>query len=170
MERPDHAQQRGAQVRALLRGYGSSADAHHPVAPHPQGEGAEQAMRAALSDAGCGIGDVDHVNAHGTSTPVGDTAEALALLRLFRGAPPAVTATKSVLGHAMSASAAIEAALTVLALEHQAVPPTANLRQQAPGRELDIVTDRPRPAALGVALSNSFGFGGQNSALVLATP
>lgn len=170
LERQGDARARGAHVRALLRGCASSSDAHHPVAPHPEGAGAERALRAALADAGCAPGDVDHVNAHGTSTPAGDTAEALALLRTFDGTPPPVTATKGVLGHALGASAAIEAALTVLTMQHGHIPPTANLRRQLPGQELDIVTGEPRPAGVGVAVSSSFGFGGQNTVLVLGTP
>ncbi|MFF4369467.1 beta-ketoacyl-[acyl-carrier-protein] synthase family protein [Streptomyces sp. NPDC001594] len=170
LEHPDHARARGATVRAWLRGYGASADAHHPTSPHPQGAGAEQAIRQALTDAGCTPGDVGHVNAHGTATRAGDAAEALALLRVFNGAPPPVTASKSIIGHALGAAGAIEAALTVLALERQEVPPTANLVQQDTGREMDIVTVRPRPVNADLALSTSCGFGGQNAALVLAAP
>lgn len=170
LERAEHARSRGAHVRSWLRGYGASADAHHPTSPHPQGLGAEQAIRQALADAGCTPRDVGHVNAHGTATRLGDTAEALALLRVFTGAPPAVTASKSIVGHALGAAGAIEAALTVLALERQEVTPTANLGQQDTGRQMDIVTGRPRPVAFDVALSTSCGFGGQNAALVLATP
>nr|WSW63004.1 beta-ketoacyl-[acyl-carrier-protein] synthase family protein [Streptomyces sp. NBC_00998] len=170
LETADHARRRGANIRAWLRGYGASADAHHPTSPHPQGHGAEQAIRHALDDAGCTPGDVGHINAHGTATRLGDTAEALALLRVFTDAPPPVTATKSIIGHALGAAGAIEAALTVLALERQEIPPTANLVQQDTGREMDIVTSRPRPVAFDVALSTSCGFGGQNAALLLAAP
>ncbi|WP_327269561.1 beta-ketoacyl-[acyl-carrier-protein] synthase family protein [Streptomyces sp. NBC_01218] len=166
LEHPDHARSRGVRTRALLRGFGATADAHHPVAPHPEGRGAEYALRAALADAGCAPGEIGHVNAHGTSTPAGDAAEARALLRLFDGAPPPVTAAKGVLGHALGAAGAIEAALTVLTLEEQLVPPTAGLTRQEPGLELDVVTGAPRPTALAAAVSNSFGFGGQNAALL----
>ncbi|MDJ1130737.1 beta-ketoacyl-[acyl-carrier-protein] synthase family protein [Streptomyces iconiensis] len=168
LESPRFAGARGAQRRALLLGAGSSADARHPTSPHPEGAGAELAVRQALADAGCSPRDIGHINAHGTSTPTGDAAEARALLRLFGGAPPPVTATKGVLGHALGASGAIEAALTVLALERQEIPPTANLTDQDPGHELDLVTSHPRECAFGLALSTSFGFGGQNAALVLA--
>lgn len=170
LEHPDHALARGAHTRARLRGYGATSDAHHPVAPHPEGRGAERALRAALADAGCAPSDVDHVNAHGTSTPAGDSAEARALLRVFGGTPPPVTAPKSVLGHSLGASGAIEAALTVLTLEEQLIPPTANLSRQEAGLELDVVTGVPRPARLSTAVSNSFGFGGQNAALLFTTP
>ncbi|MFJ3818131.1 beta-ketoacyl-[acyl-carrier-protein] synthase family protein [Streptomyces sp. NPDC090056] len=170
LEHPDHARARGATVRARLVGYGASADAHHPTSPHPEGTGSEQAIRQALADAGCTPGDVGHVNAHGTATRAGDAAEALALLRVFDSAPPPVTANKSILGHALGAAGAIEAALTVLALERQEVLPTANLTRQDTGREMDIVTTRPRTAPMELALSTSCGFGGQNAALLLATP
>ncbi|MGW6568435.1 beta-ketoacyl-[acyl-carrier-protein] synthase family protein [Streptomyces sp. NPDC054975] len=166
LERLGHARARGARSRALLCGYGSSADAHHVTAPHPEGAGAEQAVRQALTDAGCTPGDIGHVNAHGTSTRLGDTAEALMLRRVFRDRVPPVTATKSVIGHALGAAGAIEAAVTVLALERQQVPPTANVSRQDPGCELDIVTGSPRSVNFGRALSTSFAFGGQNAALV----
>ncbi|KOV57976.1 beta-ketoacyl-[acyl-carrier-protein] synthase family protein [Streptomyces sp. MMG1121] len=167
LERLAHARKRGARPRAVLRGYGASADAYHPVAPDPGGAGAEQAVRQALDDAGCKPGDIGHVSAHGTSTRLGDAAEALVLLKVFNGIPPAVTAGKSIIGHALGAAGAIEAALTVVALERQEVPPTANLTRQEPGRELDIVTGRPRQATFELAISTSFGFGGQNAVLVL---
>ncbi|MFJ9250701.1 beta-ketoacyl-[acyl-carrier-protein] synthase family protein [Streptomyces sp. NPDC101776] len=169
LERLSHARARDARVRARLRGSGASADAHHPFAPHPQGAGAEQAVRQALADAACAPADIGHINAHGTATRAGDTAEALALLRVFNANPPPVTAPKSIVGHALGAAGAIEAALTVLALEHQEVPPTANLFCQDPGAEMDIVTTRPRTHGFDLALSTSFGFGGQNAALVFAT-
>ncbi|MFF8652549.1 beta-ketoacyl-[acyl-carrier-protein] synthase family protein [Streptomyces huasconensis] len=168
LERPDDARARGAHIRALLRGHGSSSDAHHPVAPDPNGDGAERALRTALADAHCHLGDIQHVNAHATSTPSGDTAEARAMLRAFNGTPPPVTAAKSVLGHALGASAAIEAALTVLTLQHQLIPPTANVLLQQPDQALDLVTDAPRPAPVETAASNSFGFGGQNTVLVFS--
>ncbi|MGI5466662.1 beta-ketoacyl-[acyl-carrier-protein] synthase family protein [Streptomyces sp. CA-132043] len=170
LERREHARSRGARTRALLRGFGASADAYHPTAPHPQGHGAEQAIRTALADAGCRPHDVGHINAHGTSTPAGDAVEAELYLRLYGGTPPPVTAPKSVIGHALGAAGAIEAALTVLALERQQVPPTANLLRQDAGRELDIVSAGPRDVLMDAALTTSFGFGGQNAALILTTP
>ncbi|MFB8206349.1 beta-ketoacyl-[acyl-carrier-protein] synthase family protein [Streptomyces sp. NPDC056010] len=169
LERLDHARARGARTRALLCGYGASADAYHPTAPHPEGAGAEQAVRQALADAGCAPGDVGHVNAHGTSTLLGDAAEAVMLRRVFPGGVPPVTATKSVIGHSMGAAGAIEAAVAVLALERQEVPPTANLAEQDPGRELDIVTGAPRRVGFSHVLSPSMAFGGQNAALVFST-
>ncbi|MFJ7209949.1 beta-ketoacyl-[acyl-carrier-protein] synthase family protein [Streptomyces sp. NPDC098789] len=170
LERRDHARRRGARLRAVLRGFGSSADAYHPTAPHPQGLGAEQAIHTALTDAGCRTQDIGHINAHATSTPLGDATEADLYLRLYRGTPPPVTAPKSIIGHALGAAGAIEAALTVLSLEHQQVLPTANLFRQDPGRELDIVRGRPRDIPMQAALTTSFGFGGQNAALVFTLP
>lgn len=166
LERLDRARARGARTRALLCGYGASADAYHPTAPHPEGAGAELAVRQALADAGCTPDDIGHVNAHGTSTALGDAAEAVMLRRVFPGGVPPVTAVKSIIGHSMGAAGAIEAAVTVLALERQEVPPTANVDEQDAGRELDIVTGGPRRVDFRRALSPSFAFGGQNAALV----
>ncbi|PSJ28857.1 3-oxoacyl-ACP synthase [Streptosporangium nondiastaticum] len=168
LERPAHARARGARPRALLRGYGASCDAHHTVAPHPDGRGAADALRTALADAGLAPGDVDHVNAHGTATRINDLAEYRALARVFR-TPPPVTAPKSVLGHAAGGSGGIEAACAVLTLQHQLIPPTANLDNPDPGLPLDIVRKTPRRARLTTVVSNSFGFGGQNAVLVFGT-
>jgi 3-oxoacyl-[acyl-carrier-protein] synthase II len=170
LEHPDNALARGAHIRAMLRAHASSSDAYHSVAPHPQAEGAVQALRDVLALAGLRPRDIGHVNAHGTSTPVGDTAEAVGLLRVFDGQPPPVTAPKSILGHSLGAASAIEAALTVLTLEHQLIPPTANLISQETGSELDIVTGCPRPAPMEAAVSSAFGFGGQNTILLFTTP
>ncbi|GGO37517.1 beta-ketoacyl-[acyl-carrier-protein] synthase family protein [Streptomyces lasiicapitis] len=166
LERAADARARGAGVRARLAGYGASADAHHMTAPDPQGTGVLLALRTALARAGVMPDEVDHVNAHGTSTPLNDAAEA-AVLRKFLGAGAAVTSTKGVLGHTLGAAGAIEAALTVLAVQHGTVPPTANLDHQDPDVDLDVVTGAPRARALDVAVSNSFGFGGQNAVLVV---
>jgi 3-oxoacyl-[acyl-carrier-protein] synthase II len=164
LERAEHAEARGARVRARLAGYGASADAYHMTAPDPEGTGVEQAVRTALIDAGAGPAEVDHVNAHGTSTPLNDLAEAGVLARMF-GDGPAVTSTKGVLGHSLGAAGAIEAALTVLAIENQLVPPTANLESQDPDIEIDVVAKEARRRRVELALSNSFGFGGQNVVL-----
>ncbi len=145
LESTAHARARNAPVRALLRGYGASSDAHHTTAPHPEGRGAEQAVSAALADAGLSPADIHHVNAHGTATPLGDAVEAAVLRRVFPGSPP-VTACKGVLGHALGAAGAIEAAATVLALQHQTVPPTANFRQGDDGRSWTSSPGRPAPS------------------------
>ncbi|MET9955059.1 beta-ketoacyl-[acyl-carrier-protein] synthase family protein [Streptomyces sp. NPDC006339] len=166
LERAADARARRARVRAVLRGYGAGADAHHPVAPHPHGDGAVRAITAALRDAGCGPGDIGHINAHGTGTPLNDAAEAAALARVFGDTTPPVTAAKGVIGHALGAAGAVQAAYTVLALSHGMVPPVANFEGQDGDHKLDIVAGRPRPAA-GAGISCSFGFGGQNAVLLL---
>ncbi|MGH3943094.1 MAG: beta-ketoacyl-[acyl-carrier-protein] synthase family protein [Pseudonocardiaceae bacterium] len=168
LERPEHAQARGARVRARITGYGASADAHHATAPDPDGAGAERAIRMALADAGLRPEQIDHVNAHGTSTPRNDVTEAAVLRRIF-GDHPAVTSIKGVTGHSLGAAGAIEAAVTVLAVQHGVVPPTANLDGQDPDIDVDVVTKQPRIMPIQAAISNSFGFGGQNAVLVVST-
>jgi len=169
LEREADARARGARVRARIAGHGASADAHHMTAPDPEGTGVVRAIRAALAEAGVMPDEVDHVNAHGTSTPLNDAVEARVLRKLL-GDGPAVTSAKGVLGHTLGAAGGIEAALTVLAIEHATVPPTANLTCQDPEVELDIVAGAARERRIEVALSNSFGFGGQNAVLVLTSP
>ncbi|MFR9673520.1 beta-ketoacyl-[acyl-carrier-protein] synthase family protein [Streptomyces sp. TR02-1] len=165
LERAEHARARRAPLRAYLAGYGAAADGHHHTDPSPHGEGLQRAMAAAVRDAGLDPFDVHHVNAHATSTRTGDRAEAHALRKFF-GTPPPVTAVKSVTGHTLAASGAVEAAATVLALQHQHIPPTANLDRIDPEIDLDVVTTAPRPCRMTAALSNSCGFGGQNAALL----
>ncbi|MGY0055250.1 beta-ketoacyl-[acyl-carrier-protein] synthase family protein [Streptomyces sp. LZ34] len=169
LERADDAQARSARIRGRVAGYGASADAHHFTTPDPEGRGAELATRTALADAGMTPSDIGHLNAHGTATPIGDAAEAGMLERVFPHTPP-VTATKSLTGHALGASGALEAGFTLLALEHQLVPPTANLDQvDGAAANLDLVKEKPRDVSATGALSTSFGFGGQNAALVLTS-
>lgn len=167
LERPGHAQARNARIRAWITGYGASADAHHATAPDPEGAGAEQAIRMALTDAGLRPEQIDHVNAHGTSTPRNDVTEAKVLRRIF-GERPAVTSIKGVTGHSLGAAGAIEAACTVLAVQHGVVPPTANLDGQDPEIDVDVVAKEPRTMPIQAAISNSFGFGGQNAVLVVS--
>ncbi|MFD5280588.1 beta-ketoacyl-[acyl-carrier-protein] synthase family protein [Streptomyces rubrogriseus] len=169
LERAADAEARGATVRARLVGHGASADAHHVTAPDPEGAGALRAMEAALAQAGVTGRDIDHVNAHGTSTPLNDAVEAAVLGRLV-GDRATVTSAKGVLGHTLGAAGAIEAALTVLSIERSTVPPTANLRRRDPAVDLDVVADAPREQKVELAMSNSFGFGGQNAVLVFASP
>ncbi|OLF17852.1 3-oxoacyl-ACP synthase [Actinophytocola xanthii] len=166
LERPEHARARGARVLARVSGYGASADAHHATAPDPAGTAAEAAIRAALADAGLSASDVDHVNAHGTSTAAGDAVEARVLRRVFPRRP-AVTSVKGVTGHPLGAAGAIEAACTALSISESVVPPTANLESQDPELDLDVVRGGPRTVPVAAATSNSFGFGGQNAVLVL---
>ncbi|MEU1042975.1 beta-ketoacyl-[acyl-carrier-protein] synthase family protein [Streptomyces sp. NPDC005907] len=166
LEREADARARGAHVRALVRGYAASSDAHHATAPHPEGRGIEQALRAALADAGVGTSEVDHVNAHGTATPMNDLIEGRMLSRVL-GGRPAVTSTKGVTGHTLAAAGAIEAAYAVLAVERGVVPPTANLKNPDPAIDLDVVAGEARTGRIDTAVSTSLGFGGHNAALVL---
>lgn len=166
LEHPEHARARGTRVRALVSGYGASADAHHATAPDPAGTGVETAIRSALADAGLAPSEVDHVNAHGTSTPLNDAVEARVLRRVFADRP-AVTSVKGVTGHSLGAAGAIEAACTVLSIETGWVPPTANLEHPDPALDIDVVRSAPRAVPVVAATSNSFGFGGQNAVLVL---
>ncbi|MEV7089667.1 beta-ketoacyl-[acyl-carrier-protein] synthase family protein [Streptomyces sp. NPDC093085] len=165
LERPEHARARGAAIRAMVSGYGASADAHHATAPDPEGRGAELAVRAALRDAGVGADEVDHVNAHGTATQLNDATEARMIRRVL-GERPAVTSVKGVVGHSLAAAGAIEAVVTALTLETGHIPPTANLESLDPELEVDMVFKAGRDLRPRVAVSNSFGFGGQNAVLL----
>ncbi|MFI7275260.1 beta-ketoacyl-[acyl-carrier-protein] synthase family protein [Streptomyces sp. NPDC049879] len=166
LESGAHACARGAEVLAWLGGYGAAGDGHHVAAPHPDGVGAERALRAALAAGGTEPCAVGHVNAHGAATRLNDRAEARALARLLPHRPP-VTATKGALGHAGAGSGAIEAVVTVLSLRDQLIPPTAGLTGPDPEFTLDVVTGAPRRAALRTAVSVSTALGGQNAALLL---
>lgn len=171
LERADAAQARGAKVYARLAGAGGTADGHDLVAPHPEGEGAARAIGAAIRDAGLTAADIGHVNAHATSTPLGDTAEATAI-RDAIGDHTLVTATKSQTGHLLGAAGALESVFTILALRDQLVPATANLEDVDDNpavQALDIVRHEPRKATFSAALNDSFGFGGHNMALVFTT-
>ncbi|GAA2966912.1 beta-ketoacyl-[acyl-carrier-protein] synthase family protein [Streptomyces enissocaesilis] len=168
LERASHARARQAPARALVAGYGASCDAHHFTTPAPDGRGIAQATQAALDDADMSPQNIDHINAHGTSTPHNDAAEDRAFRTAF-GRPAPVTALKSTLGHAVGGAGAIEAAATVLTLERQIIPPTANYDIPDPAMDLDIVHKAPRPARMNAALSTSSGFGGQNAALILTS-
>jgi len=167
LESEEHAKARGARIYAYLSGAGLTADAHHIAQPDPEGRGAARAIRAALEQADATADDVVHVNAHATSTPQGDIAEGVALRVALGSAQPAVTGTKSMTGHMLGAAGAAESVFTVLALHHRLVPPTANLTDQDPEVDLDVVHGAPRslPAGDIVALNNSFGFGGHDVAL-----
>ncbi|MCZ1013097.1 beta-ketoacyl-[acyl-carrier-protein] synthase family protein [Streptomyces noursei] len=169
LERPEYARARGAHIHAYLSGYGSTADGYHPTRPDPSGAGLKRAIAAALADADLSPADIDHVNAHGTSTAGNDLAEGTALREMFTQSPP-VTANKSIIGHCLGAAGAIEAATTVLSLSHQTIPPTANLDRLDPQIELDIVTKAPRTHVMRAALSNSCAFGGQNAVLAFRAP
>ncbi|WP_327255839.1 beta-ketoacyl-[acyl-carrier-protein] synthase family protein [Streptomyces sp. NBC_01244] len=169
LERATDAAARGHRPRALLAGFGSTTDAHHPIACHPEGRGAEQALRNALADAGLTPYDVGHVNTHGTSTLLNDAVEARAI-RAVLPHGPLVNSTKGVLGHAMAAAGAVEACLTILSLQHGVVPATANLDDPDPAFDLNFVTKTPAHQRVSTALSNSFGFGGHNVVLAFRAP
>ncbi|MGX1544223.1 beta-ketoacyl-[acyl-carrier-protein] synthase family protein [Streptomyces adustus] len=166
LERAGDARARGARARARLVGHGATADAHHMTSPHPTGAGAEAALRAALADAGATPEDVRHVNAHGTSTRLNDLVEAQVLSRVLPHAP-LVTSTKGVTGHLLGAAGAVEAAFTVLSVEHALVPPTAGLTTLDPKIHIEAATAAV-PLDIPLAVSNSFGFGGQNAVLAFA--
>lgn len=169
LESLDSARARGAPLLAEILGLGMSADAHHITAPPDDGAGAALAMKRALRSAGVEPHEVEYVNAHGTSTPVGDIAETRAIRAVFGDAADRllVSSTKSMLGHSLGATAAVEAGLCVYALRDGIAPPTINLEQQDPLCDLDYVPNRSRPAPIRTVLSNSFGFGGANSSLVM---
>jgi len=170
LEEYEHARRRGARVYAELLGYGVSADAHHITAPPDDGEGAVRSMRNALRSAKLVADGVDYVNAHGTSTPLGDIAETIAVKRIFgdHARHLGVSSTKSMTGHLLGAAGAVEAVFTVLALRDQVAPPTINLVNPDPECDLDYVPNEARRMHIRAALSNSFGFGGTNGTLLFA--
>jgi len=170
LEEYEHARKRGARIYCELAGYGMSADAHHITAPCEDGEGASRCMRNALRNAGKSPDGVQYLNAHGTSTPLGDVAETRAVKACFgeHAKRLAVNSTKSMTGHLLGAAGGIEAVFTALAIHHQVSPPTINLHQPGEGCDLDYVPNTARQMSIDVALSNSFGFGGTNGTLVFS--
>lgn len=168
LERLDHALARGARVYGTVAGYGTNADAHHITAPSPGGTGAAACMQLALDDAGLSPADVGHVNAHGTSTPLNDAAEAVAVEKVFGDKAVPVTSNKGVIGHLIAGAGAVEAVVALKAAREGVVPPTANCTRPDPELAVDVVTGSPREIGRGrPVLSNSFGFGGHNASLVL---
>ena len=168
LEEYEHAKARGAKIYCELAGYGVSGDAYHVTAPREDGDGARRCMMNALRNANLNPSDIDYVNAHGTSTPLGDIAEATAVKAAFGDHTKKlmVSSTKSMTGHLLGAAAGIEAVFTILALHHGVIPPTINLHKQDPAVDLDLVPNTARQAKVNVVMSNSFGFGGTNSTLV----
>ena len=166
------AEKRGGLPLAELVGYGMSADAHHPSAPPDDGDGVARVMAAALEDAQLTPADIQYLNAHATSTPLGDRAEAVAIARVFGEAATrlAVSSTKSMTGHLLGGAGALEAGLTVLALRDQTAPPTTNLARQDPDNALNLVPNRAVRMTISHAMTNSFGFGGTNASLIFARP
>jgi 3-oxoacyl-[acyl-carrier-protein] synthase II len=167
LEDLEYAQRRGAPIQAEIIGYGMSADAFHITQPAEDGEGGDRVMRNAINDAKLSPADVDYVNAHGTSTPIGDVLETKAIKRTF-GADTkvAVSSTKSMTGHLLGGAGGLEAGITILALKDQILPPTINLENPDPECDLDYVPNTARKAPINIALSNSFGFGGTNGSLI----
>ena len=167
LEEMEHAKARGARIYCELAGYGMSADAHHITAPPEDGDGGRRSMLNALKNGGLKAEDIDYINAHGTSTPLGDVAECVGVKRAFgdHAARLAVSSTKSMTGHLLGAAGGVEAVFTVLAIRDQVAPPTANLTDVDPQCDLDFVPLTARKMAIRAALSNSFGFGGTNATL-----
>lgn len=170
LEEYQHARARGARIYCELVGYGVSADAYHMTAPSEDGDGAYRCMRNALKDAGTAPDAVDYINAHGTSTPLGDVAETIAVKRLLgdHAKRVAVNSTKSMTGHLLGAAGGVEAIFSILTTHHQVSPPTINLQNPDPQCDLDYVPNVAREMKVRVAMSNSFGFGGTNGSLVFA--
>ena len=168
LEEYEHAKKRGARIYCELAGYGVSSDAFHMTAPAEDGDGAFRCMRNALKDAGVGSETVDYLNAHGTSTPLGDLAETMAVKRLLgeRAKKVAVNSTKSMTGHLLGAAGGVEAVFSILALLNQVSPPTINLQTPDPACDLDYVPNTARKMTIRTAVSNSFGFGGTNGTLI----
>jgi 3-oxoacyl-[acyl-carrier-protein] synthase II len=168
LESLEHAQKRGAQILAEIVGYGMSGDAYHITQPAENGDGAFRVMRAALKDAKLSPEDIGYVNAHGTSTPLGDCLETIALKRVFgeRAKQVPASSTKSMTGHLLGGAGGLEAGISVLALRDQILPPTINQETPDPACDLDYVPNKARKASVEYALSNSFGFGGTNAALI----
>jgi 3-oxoacyl-[acyl-carrier-protein] synthase II len=168
LEEYEHAKARGAKIYAELIGYGMSGDAHHITAPSPDGDGAYRCMKAALKRAGVSVEDIDYVNAHGTSTPLGDEIELKAVERLLGNVEPrlAMSSTKSAIGHLLGAAGAVEAIYSILAMQNNVAPPTRNLDNPSVETAIDLVPHKAREKEINIALSNSFGFGGTNASLL----
>ena len=168
-EEMEHALKRGATIHGEVLGFGATGDAGHITQPSESGEGAAEAMRLAIEDAGMQPEQVDYINAHGTSTPLGDKAETIAMKKVFgdHAYKLAVSSTKSMLGHSLGASGGIEAVLCVKAINENLVPPTVNLETPDPECDLDYTPNVPQARELNVTMSNSFGFGGHNASILI---
>ncbi len=169
LEEFEHAKKRGAQIFGEVLGYGMSSDGSHMTAPDPEGAGAARAMSLSLKDARLSVAEIEYINAHGTSTPLGDKAETNAIKRVFEAESKrvCVSSTKSQLGHLLGASGGVEFVVAVLSLLHQVIPPTINLENPDPDCDLDYVPNKAREVRINRVMSNSFGFGGHNACLVV---
>jgi 3-oxoacyl-[acyl-carrier-protein] synthase II len=169
LEELEHARRRGAKIYGELLGYGASGDGGHITQPDEHGTGAARAMSAALGNAGVGPEEVGYINAHGTSTPLGDKAETIAIKRVFGDSAKdvSISSTKSQLGHLLGASGGVEFIISVLALQEGVIPPTINYQTPDPDCDLDYTPNQPRQRKIKVAMSNSFGFGGHNASVVM---
>ncbi len=169
LEELEHAKRRGAQIYGEILGYGMSADAYHITSPHPEGKGAIAAMTLALKDASVNARDVDYINAHGTSTKMGDKIELLAVQSLFHEANPRImmSSTKSCTGHLLGAAGSVEIIFTILAMQNSLAPPTINLDSPEPDVVIDLVPNKAKELDISIAMSNSFGFGGTNASIVV---
>jgi 3-oxoacyl-[acyl-carrier-protein] synthase II len=167
LENFDSAQARGAKIVAEIIGYGVSTDNHHLTQPNPSGSGPRQAMEGALHSAKISAGEIDYINAHGTATPLNDAAEGKAIAELFDGV--AVSSTKGMMGHSLGAAGAIEAIISILALQNEFLPPNINFRSGDAGLDLNIIANSSQPGNLRTVLSNSFGFGGTNASVIIRT-
>jgi 3-oxoacyl-[acyl-carrier-protein] synthase II len=165
LENLESAQKRGATILAEIIGYGISTDNFHLTQPDPSGIGPRQAMQAALQSAQIEASEIDYINAHGTATPFNDASEGKAIAALFNGVP--ISSTKGMMGHSLGAAGVIEAAITLIALQHQLLPPNIHFRDGDPGLDLNIVANESRTATLRTAISNSFGFGGTNASVII---
>jgi 3-oxoacyl-[acyl-carrier-protein] synthase II len=170
LEAREVAEARGATILAEMLGGASTADAHHITAPHPEGDGAERAIRLAMEDAGLMPADIAYINAHGTGTDLNDRTEGLVIDRVFGARQPAVSSIKGTTGHGLGASGSIEAAVVVEAIRRHELPPNIGLIEQDPEIPLTDIVREPRDWDPGPVLSNSFGFGGHNTVLVFAPP
>lgn len=168
LEEYEHALRRGATIHAELLGYGASSDAYHVTAPAPEHEGAQRCVRAALADAGVAAREIDYINAHGTSTPLGDVAETTAIKRVFgdRACTVPISSTKSMTGHLTGAAGAAESIISIVAMQRSVIPPTINLSTPDPQIDLDCVPNVARSQSLETVMTNSFGFGGTNASLI----
>jgi 3-oxoacyl-[acyl-carrier-protein] synthase II len=168
LESLEHAQRRGAHIYAQVSGYGATCDAYHLVAPDPEGQGATEAMRLAIEDAGLAPEAINYINAHGTGTELNDPIETRAIKNALGEAAyrVAISSTKAVTGHLLGAASAVEAVITLMAMAHNVLPPTVNLTDPDPECDLDYVPLCARPAEIHAAMSNGFGFGGHNASIV----